>query len=125
MAQVFGGKWRHVRDLPAGGQAHTFEVRNEKDPTDSTRYALKRLKNVKRLPRFKREVEVISRLNHPHVIKIVDSDLETDRPYLVSEFCPGGSLADIPLQDFSIQQLLSLFHDVARATCVAHENGIT
>jgi serine/threonine protein kinase len=125
MARVFGGKWRHVRDLTGGGQAHTFEVRNAVDTSDQKAYALKRLKNIKRIERFRREVDIIRRLNHPNIVQIVDADLEAEKPFLVSEFCEGGSLADASLNEFSLHELLSFFRETCEAVCASHEQGIT
>jgi serine/threonine protein kinase len=125
LAKIFGGKWRHVRDLPGGGQAHTYEVRNDQDQTDANRYALKSLKNLKRLERFRREVAVVRSLDHPNIIRIVDAELDSARPFLVSELCAGGSLADTSLTRFSVHERLLLFRDVCVAACVAHQQGIT
>ena len=52
----FGEKWTWVRDLAEGGQAHTFLVKR-KDGSEDTLYVLKRLKNLNRIERFRREIE--------------------------------------------------------------------
>src|SRR4051812_24894413 len=46
--------------------------------------------------RFRREREVMGQLSdHPYVVTLYDSDLTADGlPYLLSEFCEGGSFAD-------------------------------
>lgn len=41
--------------------------------------------------RFQREAEILSQLPHPGVLKVIDSGLlENQRPYFVTEWCPGG-----------------------------------
>ena len=90
-AQVYGGRWEIQAQLPEGGQAHTFRVIDLQSDRQVP-YALKRLKNVKRLERFRTEVESLRSLDHPNVIKLIAFDLEVARPYLVSEFCSGGDL---------------------------------
>jgi hypothetical protein len=88
------GRWKMKRSLPEGGQAHIFLVE------DTTRefagqWVLKRLKNIddpERRKRFEQEVEAVRSINHPNVLKVIDSDLAAERPYFVAEFCEGGSL---------------------------------
>jgi eukaryotic-like serine/threonine-protein kinase len=47
----------------------------------------------KALLRFQREAELVSLLQHPHVVQIVDSDVtEQGEPYIVMEFLVGESL---------------------------------
>ncbi|HTA91847.1 MAG TPA: serine/threonine-protein kinase [Polyangiaceae bacterium] len=46
------------------------------------------------LLRFQREAEIVSSLQHPNVVQIVDFDTtENGEPYIVMEFLPGESLA--------------------------------
>lgn len=45
------------------------------------------------LERFRREARVASEVEHPHLIRLLDLDLEHDPPYLVIEFAAGGTLA--------------------------------
>lgn len=59
MAKRFG-RWETVETLGEGGQGHTFLARNTDD--GSTGWVLKRLKNPKRIDRFKREIEMLTRL---------------------------------------------------------------
>ena len=45
--------------------------------------------------RFEREFTTSQRLNHPHIVRSFDCDLNANPPYLVMEFIEGDSLADI------------------------------
>src|SRR5690242_1922868 len=92
-AQVYGNRWRIMSALPEGGQAHTYLVEDMTGEIPEP-CVLKRLKNVKRLERFRQEVEAIRRIDNPHVIKLIDSDLQAEKqkPYLVMEYCSGGNL---------------------------------
>lgn len=54
MAKRFGMRLEIVANLGEGGQAHTFRVGDLND--GSTEWVLKRLKNPKRVERFRREV---------------------------------------------------------------------
>src|SRR5688572_12331196 len=46
------------------------------------------------IARFNREGEALRRLNHPNIVKMLDTFTENDEYYLVMELVEGGSLAD-------------------------------
>jgi serine/threonine-protein kinase len=48
------------------------------------------------LVRFLQEVDVLARLAHPNVVRFEGSGVAAGRPYLVTEWVAGGSLADRP-----------------------------
>jgi serine/threonine protein kinase len=135
MSQIYGERWKVLKQLGEGGQAHTFLVTDVKGEGD-TLYVLKRLKNLKRLERFKREVEVVRNLSHPNVVRLIDFDLEADKPYLVTEYCVGGSLADaqpfwrekalglLPGRVCQPVEALQLFHEICEGVIYAHRQGI-
>ena len=85
-------EWKVIRDLPEGGQAHTFVVQKA-DGSDTKDYVLKRLKNPQRPEKFDREVRACKSLIHPNILSLIESGFTPDgKPYFVSEFCEGGSL---------------------------------
>jgi serine/threonine protein kinase len=121
MAKCYG-KWRIIKDdLPEGGQAHTFLV---VDSADGPCRVLKRLKNKKRIERFERELEIYLTLDHPHVLKVVDSDLEHDEPYIVFPYCSNGSLEDQDLSQYTISERLRRFSEICAGVGYAHSRGV-
>jgi serine/threonine protein kinase len=44
---------------------------------------------------FKKEVEILSMLDHPHVLKLYGAVLDDDNICIVTELVPGGSLFDL------------------------------
>ena len=88
----FPPKWERVRDLPGGGQGHTFVVRRS-DGSDSKEYVLKRLINPKREDYFDREIEACTTLDHPNVLKVLEHGrTPKGKPFLITEYCSGQSL---------------------------------
>lgn len=112
-----------MRDLGEGGQAHTFIVKRA-DGTDSADYVLKRLKNPKRTDRFDREIEACRQLKHPNILRIIDTDTDSKgRPFLVTEYCPRGSLAGSPpLVGTPVLQILEIFRQICAAVAYAHDH---
>lgn len=124
MATSYGNRWESVSSLGEGGQAHTYLVQ---DTTSQTKgyCVLKRLKNYKRIDRFEREIEAIRKLDHPSIVNLIDSSLESDPAYLVMEHCEGGSLAaSPPFWQASPLAALEIFQAVCSAVQHAHANGV-
>ena len=78
--------------------------------------------------RFVREVTAAGRLSgHPHVIDVYDAGmLEDGRPYMVMEFCPGGSLADAVHRNGVMPpaQVRDIGVKIADALAAAHAAGV-
>jgi serine/threonine protein kinase len=118
------GVWEIVRSLDEGGMGQVFLVRNTETGQDG---ALKRLKNIDRKERFRREIEAVRGLTHPGVIPLLDADIDADRPYAVFEYEPGGSLADmaqVVLLDFSLSLRLRWCEFLCETLHAAHEAGV-
>src|SRR6184192_745101 len=44
---------------------------------------------------FRREARTIARLVHPHIVRILDFDVEEDLPFLVMDYAPNGTLRKV------------------------------
>jgi len=51
-------------------------------------------KKVKNQERFKTEIDIMIKLDHPNVIKLYETYEDTKYLYLVMELCEGGELFD-------------------------------
>jgi eukaryotic-like serine/threonine-protein kinase len=78
--------------------------------------------------RFKREAQIVSSLNHPHILTVHDVGEFEDREYLITEFVDGGTLkdwlhsADHPKRTW--RQVVELLTGVADGLAAAHSAGI-
>jgi len=126
MAQKFANRWEIIEPLGEGGQGQAFVVRDTQISTNNPpRFVLKRLKNPKRLDRFRREVEATIKLNHPNILKIIDHDLKCKKPYLISEYCTGGTLREFFSKATpSLMEIFRLFLLIADGLRYAHENDV-
>lgn len=125
MGKILGDRWEIVKPLSEGGQATTFVVRDRED-AGAPEAVLKRLKNTKRIGRFKQEVEATLKLKHDHILKLIDHNLDAREPYIVSPYCSGGTL-EVLVKDGKIPPLakcLQLFVEIADAINYAHSEKI-
>jgi serine/threonine protein kinase len=123
MAQQYG-RWKVIRGLSEGGQAHTYLV-SEGGTDDKQLFVLKRLKNPERIRRFKEEVRACVELSHPNILRVVDYDYESQKPYLVSEYLPGGPLSKVDITGYPLVERLRMFSEICRAVGHAHAHTPT
>src|SRR5260221_4715119 len=77
------------------------------------------------LQRFKREVQTLTSLSHPHIVKVFDTGDEDGLTYLVMEFLTGGNLDDrIQFKIFDPKEASTLLDQIASALDYAHAHGI-
>lgn len=125
MATTYG-KWKIGDPLGEGGQSHVFAATDTTGEFDGT-WVLKRLKNrdsMKRRGRFAQEAAAAEELHHQNIVGVVDFDAEGERPYIVSEYCERGTLADAKLNSYDLIQKLEVFLGICRGVGYAHKNGI-
>jgi serine/threonine protein kinase len=140
MAKLYGGRWERIdsNELGHGGQGRVFRVRDVSGqyPDEA---ALKRVLDVARRERFRREIEAIKRLTDPstqqthrNVISLIDHSAldESDNPdkqYLVMPIAHGGDLGApgrLALYKDSLDGVLQVSKQVAHALRAAHEQKI-
>jgi hypothetical protein len=72
---------------------------------------------------FKKEVDVLSRVNHPHIVKLMGASLAPPDVCIVEELMPNGSLHDALHKRRwkpSYVEILTIVHDVAAALAYLH-----
>lgn len=126
MAKTYGDRWEIVKSLRGGGQAETFLVIDKANAPSERHFVLKRVRNPERHGRFRTEVAALRSLDHPHVVKLLDADVEGEKPYLVMEYCAGGSMEDHPDRwQHDPVGALKLFAEVCDGVAAAHAVGVT
>ena len=76
--------------------------------------------------RFKREIQLTARLQHPHIVPILSTGDADGLPYYTMPFVEGESLRVRLLRTgaMSVADAANILRDVARALEFAHEKGI-
>jgi len=91
------GRYHILEQLGEGGMATVYKAYDTRLETD---VAVKVIRTERLAPeilqrslkRFEREAKALARLTHPHIVKVTDFGEYEERPYLVMEYLPGGTL---------------------------------
>jgi hypothetical protein len=116
-------RWKIMQPLGEGGQGFTFKVCRSGDP-DRKLFVLKRLKNKERLSRFKSEIAALTKLQHPGILKIIETSEESEPPFFVAEYCEGSDLSKANLSSRDLLTKLQMFRQVCDAVAAAHNANI-
>ena len=78
------------------------------------------------LERFKREIQLTARLQHPHIVPILSAGEVDGLPYYTMPFVEGDSLRVRLMRTgaMSVPDAANILRDVAKALEFAHEKGI-
>jgi len=121
-----GGSYAIERELGGGGMSRVFVAEDR---------ALERPVVIKVLhpelaagvnvDRFKREVQLLARLQHPHIVPILSAGEADGLPYYVMPFVRGESLrARLERGPLAPAEAAGLLADVAKALAAAHAEGV-
>ncbi|RTL35155.1 MAG: serine/threonine protein kinase [Candidatus Melainabacteria bacterium] len=127
--KLFAEKYVIEQRLGAGGMSVVYLARHE---ALNKKFAIKTLHThltakATSLLRFKQEAQAASRLQHPGIVAMHDYGVtENGIPYLVMDYVPGESLADLLNKTKSLDRELALdiFKQTAAAIAHAHHRGI-
>jgi eukaryotic-like serine/threonine-protein kinase len=71
--------------------------------------------------RFEREARLAAALNHPNLVKVFDFSIDEERPFLIMEYVPGGTLAEARGRALDVE---SLARELLDAVAHIHAAGI-
>ncbi|MBI4865209.1 MAG: protein kinase [Candidatus Riflebacteria bacterium] len=120
-------RYGDVRFLASGGMGKIYQAHDRERGQD---VAIKvpspeLLTDRESRVRFGREIELLSRLSHPNIIRLHDVG-KSDLLYYSMELMPGTTLRDLmrPGQDLPAARAVELLLQVSEALAVAHGNGV-
>jgi tetratricopeptide (TPR) repeat protein len=120
--------YRLLREIHRGGQGVVYQALQE---STGRKVAIKVLKegpfaDEAELARFNREADLLTRLNHPHIVAIHDRGTTGDgHAYYMMDYIPGRALdAHVSGEGLSTSEILVLFHKICEAVNAAHLRGI-
>jgi serine/threonine protein kinase len=128
LGQVFGERYEVQALLGSGGMGQVYRV---KDLREGGERALKVLHpsdepDADKSGRFRREAQILSKIQHPAVPRILDSGFDDGRLFIVTELVEGSDLK-LEIQrrgPWPVAEAVSLAATVADALAAAHALGI-
>ncbi|GMU64380.1 MAG: hypothetical protein AMXMBFR36_06540 [Acidobacteriota bacterium] len=121
------GGWRLLGPVGRGGMGEVFLVERA-DGAYEQRAALKLLKrgldSDELYQRFLRERQILARLGHPGIARLLDGGVASDgRPYFVLEYVEGRPITEhADAADLGVEARLRLFLEVCAAVEAAHRS---
>ncbi|WP_165423611.1 serine/threonine protein kinase [Ktedonosporobacter rubrisoli] len=120
------GNYRLIRLLGRGGFAEVYLGQHIRLGTQAAIKVLYAHLAQEDKEQFQREAQIIARLVHPHIVRVLDFDVEEDIPFLVMDYAPNGPLhrryprgTILPLQ-----QVLTYVKQVSSALQYAHDQQL-
>ena len=121
------GQYELEQEIGRGGMATVYSARQ---------LSMNRMVAIKVLPRhflhdpgflerFEREVDVISNLEHPHILPIYDYGETEGVPYIAMRYLGGGSMADMIRRGVpELKDIVQPMRQVGEALDYAHQRGV-
>lgn len=81
---------------------------------------------VSNVERFRLEVEIMMRLDHPNILRLYDYFEDKKSIYLILEICTGGELFDkiIANKYYNEDEARIIFTQIVRAIFYCHQTGV-
>jgi len=123
--QAFTGRYEVEREIGRGGNARIFLARDSNGLAVALKILHPELLVSVAADRFLREIKLCSRLNHPHIARLLDSGEQEWLVYYVMSYVEGLTLRErLDGGQFSIAETLRLAADLLDALDHAHSQGI-
>ena len=122
-------RFRIIRNLGSGGFG---EVLLAEDISCGSLVAVKiphayAIQDHRDRQRFLREARVLSTVDHPAIIKVIESGEDAGVPFLVMEYCEGGNLGQLISDQMlrpSPEEAARIIYQIAEGLAVLHHRGI-
>src|SRR5918992_466696 len=125
---LIGERFRLEEKVGSGGMSSVYRAF---DPTLERRVAIKMMhrdisSDPDQLERFRREARAVARLNHPHVVTVIDAGEDDGAPYIVFEYVEGETLKDRirRLGRLPVSEAVAYAIEIGRALEAAHASKL-
>ena len=121
--------YKIIESLGRGGMGEVFLI---EDPIFSRNFVAKVIledinQNEMIKARFEREIKILSRLDHPNIVKIVYFNLDIEQPFYFMEYCSNsdfGNLLNTKRDSISPLDIINIFMQIMDGLSFMHDIGI-
>ena len=113
-----------IKELGSGSFGHVILAQHK---ITQVKYAIKAIDkrntvNIKEMPYFIREIEIMYRVHHPNVVKLFGHFEDNNYCYFIMEYIPGGNIYSLVqrLKPVSLQGIASIMKEVISAVYFLH-----
>ena len=120
------GNYRLLRSLGRGASAEVYLGEHIHLGTFAAIKVLSDLIEGYRSDDFRSEAQIIARLRHPHIVRVLDFGVESNMPFLVMDYVPNGTLRQRYPQGtiLPLSAVVSYVKQIAQALQYAHDHKI-
>jgi serine/threonine-protein kinase len=125
---LIGERFRLEEKVVSGGMSSVYRAF---DPTLERLVAIKMMhrdisSDPDQLERFRREARAVARLNHPHVVTVIDAGEDEGAPYIVFEYVEGETLKERirRLGRLPVSEAVAYAIEIGRALECAHTHRL-
>jgi serine/threonine protein kinase len=127
-ARIYGKRWKNLGSIGEGGQGFVFKV-SDSTGAEAGEWALKRLKKLDRVERFRREVDILRKHPHENIVPLIDAQVkehgEEAENYLVMPIAKHGDLSKrLPIYQGQVGSIVEVALQIARALDFIHATGV-
>jgi len=123
-----GHRYKVVKLLGVGGMGSVYKVHDRELDRDA---ALKLIRaeiagNPSTLDRFKREIQLSSKVTHPNVLRVFDLGETEGIKYLTMEYVEGDDLASLIHREkaLPVERIVNIFRQICEGLEAAHKKGV-
>ena len=121
------GNYQLIRLLGRGGFAEVYLGEHLRLGTQAAIKVLyTRLASKDAVEEFEKEARTVAHLKHPHIVRVLDYDVEDDTPFLVMDYASGGTLRKRHPRGtiLSLTTIISYIKQAADALQYAHDQRV-
>ncbi|HJR33643.1 MAG TPA: serine/threonine-protein kinase, partial [Gemmatimonadales bacterium] len=127
LSSILADRYRIERELGQGGMATVYLAHDLKHEREVALKVLRpELGAVLGSERFLAEIKITARLDHPHILTLIDSGTAEGLLYYVLPFVRGESLRDLLNRErqLGLETALAITKQVGSALEYAHRKGV-
>ena len=125
--EALASRYRVTRELGRGGMATVYLARDLRHERDVAVKVLQpTVASALGADRFLREIGIVARLHHPHIVPLFDSGESGGSLFYVMPYEAGLSVRDRLTRDgpLAVEEAVVILRDVCDALAHAHQNGV-